>query len=102
MIRDFRVKGILSKVNLNKVLKGPMKKHLTYLWCELNGVTPLRLRGDHRRFLVHRICKEPIINSNRKNYHDIIRKIISENPELEYIKPYLRPAHNGPQKRRNH
>ena len=58
---------------------GPMKKHLTYLWCELSGVVFLRLRGDHRRFIVHRICKEPTIKSNRKNYHHIIRKIISDN-----------------------
>ena len=92
LVKTISDEGIRSKVKLYKTLKGPMKKHLSFLWSEINNIPQLRLRGDDRRFLIHKICESKRVRSNRQDFHKIIREIIQSHPDLSYILPYLKPC----------
>ena len=96
LVEKFRDEGIRSKVKLYKTLRGPMKKHFSFLWSEINNVPQLRFRGDDRRFLVHKICESKRSDprrgrSHRRDYHRIIREVIRNHPHLRYVLPYLKP-----------
>ena len=62
-------KGGTSKEDLSKNAWRGIRKHLTYVWCELNGVEHLRILPEHRELLVNEICKTSKINRKRQPYH---------------------------------
>ena len=82
-------KGGTSKEDLNKNAWRKVRKHLTYVWCELNQVDHLRILPEHIDLLVSNICETPRINQKRKSYHKIIKEVIHDHPEMKYILRYL-------------
>ena len=82
-------KGGTSKEDLYCNVGCSMRKHLTYIWCELNNVPYLNIDPEHRMFLLREISKTPKSGLSRKSYHKIIYDIIQENPHLDYISRYL-------------
>ena len=83
--------GQYSKTEINGVIKAPLlRKHIVYIWCKLNDVPFLKIASRDRDLIIRRIVENTHSGRKiRKNYHELIRKVILENPELEYISPYL-------------
>ena len=81
--------GGTSKRDLYCNVGRSLRKHLTYIWCELNCVPHLRIEPDHRLFLLREISRAPKSGRLRKPYQRIISDIVKENPELGYISRYL-------------
>ena len=81
--------GGISKENLHRNAWRSVRKHLTYIWCELNGVKYLKILPEHRDILIDKISKTPKIRKQRKSYHKIIAEIIQNHPEMSYILNYL-------------
>ena len=82
-------KGGISKESLRKSAWRNVRKHLTYVWCELNGIEHLRIVPKHREILINEICNTPKIKKQRTSYHKIIIQIIEVHPEMSYILKYL-------------
>ena len=83
--------GQYSKAEIDAVIKTPLlKKHIVYIWCKLNDVPFLNIASRDRDLLINKIVENKNPGKKiRKRYHELIREVILENPELEYISPYL-------------
>ena len=88
-VLDKLKKGGISKENLYNNCWRSAKKHLTYIWCELNNIEHLRISPKHREILVDEISRAPKIKKQRKSYHKIIFDSIQKYPEMNYIIRYL-------------
>ena len=83
--------GGISKRALYANSSVALRKHLPYVWGKLNGIEPLRIKPEHRAFLIGEISKAPVLGVNRGAYHGIIAEVIQAHPEMSYILPYLSP-----------
>jgi len=83
--------GQYSKTEIDAVIKAPLlKKHIVYIWCKLNNVPFLNIASRDRDFIINKIVENKHSGKKiRKRYHRLIREVILENHELDYISPYL-------------
>ena len=83
--------GQYTKAQINSVIKTPsLRKHIVYIWCNLNDVPFLQIMPKDRHIIITRIEENSHAGRKiRKNYHKLIEEIIREISELEYLSPYL-------------
>ena len=89
VVLDKLKKGGTSKEDLRKNTGRSLKKHLTYIWCELNDIEKLRILPKHREMLIDEICSAKKIKKQRMSYHKIIEQAIDKDPDMSYILEYL-------------
>ena len=83
--------GQYTKSQINNLFKSPsLRKHIVYIWCKLNNIPFLQITPKDRCFIINKLEGNKHVGKKiRKNYHKLIKAMIRENLELEYIFPYL-------------
>ena len=82
-------KGGTSKEALRENSGRSLKKHLAYIWCELNDVEKLKILPKHREILIDEICSTKKIKKQRMSFHKIIEQVVDKDPDMSYILKYL-------------
>ena len=104
-IDKLKEQGIHTKEDIGNALWKKSRKHSTYVWWEINGIEHLRIKPEHRSFLVNKICETLLVKKQLRSYpvsssddlHSEISKSTEEKEEMTFFAlSSLNPAYLGP------